>query len=108
MQARRLATAQKVPAPVQAVIDAIQHTATSHPHAQEEKLRTSSQLGLVSEFQTGNSSIDTKSEGRLEKGIAQTPTNKNYALELLTFETIVGVSSPGVQWTGLTLGEPPS
>ena len=52
----------------------------------------------------------TKSESRLEKGIARTqnPTNKNYALELLTFETIVGVSSPGVQWTGLTLGEPPS
>ena len=66
--------------------------------------------GLVSEFQTGNSSIDTKSMGRLEKGIArtQTPTNKNYALELLTFETIVGVSSPGVQWTGITRGEPPS
>ena len=53
---------------------------------------------------------DTKSKRRLEKGVArtQTPTNKNYALELLTFETIVGVSSPGVQWTGLALGEPPS
>ena len=57
LQPLRLATAQTVPAPVQAVIDAIQHTATTHPHAQEEKLRTSSQLGLVSEFQTGNSSI---------------------------------------------------
>ena len=44
------------------------------------------------------------------KGIArtQTPTNKNYALELFTFETIVGVNLSVVQWTGLTLGEPPS
>ena len=41
------------------------------------------------------------------KGIArtQTPTNKNYALELFTFETIVGVNLSVVQWTGLTLGE---
>ena len=45
-----------------------------------------------------------------QQGIArtQTPTNKNYALELFTFETIVGVSLSVVQWTGLTLGEPPS
>ena len=45
-----------------------------------------------------------------DKGIArtQTPTNKNYALELFTFETIVGVNLSDVQWTGLTLGEPPS
>jgi hypothetical protein len=45
-----------------------------------------------------------------DKGIArtQTPTNKNYALELFTFETIVGVNLSVVQWTGLTLGEPPS
>ena len=44
------------------------------------------------------------------QGIArtQTPTNKNYALELLTFGTIAGVSPPVVQWTSLTLGEPPS
>ena len=43
-------------------------------------------------------------------GIArtQTPTNKNYALELLTFGTIAGVSPTVVQWTSLTLGEPPS
>ena len=38
-----------------------------------------------------------------DKGIArtQTPTNKNYALELFTFETIVGVNLSVVQWTGL-------
>ena len=44
------------------------------------------------------------------KGIARTqsPTNKNYALELPTFGVIVGVSPTGVQWRGLTLEEPPS
>ena len=44
------------------------------------------------------------------KGIAQTqsPTNKNYALELPTFGVIVGVSQTGVQWKGLTLVELPS
>ena len=36
------------------------------------------------------------------------PTNKNYALELSTFETIVRVNLSDVQWTGLTLGETPS
>ena len=44
------------------------------------------------------------------KGIARTqsPTIKNYALELPTFGVIVGVSLTGVQWKGLTLEEPPS
>ena len=44
------------------------------------------------------------------KGIARTqsPTIKNYALELPTFGVIVGVSLTGVQWRGLTLEEPPS
>ena len=44
------------------------------------------------------------------EGIARTqsPTNKNYALELPTFGVIVGVSPAGVQWKGLTLEEPPS
>ena len=48
--------------------------------------------------------------GNIYRGIAQaqTPTIKNYALELFTFGTIVGVNLPVVQWTGLTLGEPPS
>ena len=45
-----------------------------------------------------------------DKGIARTqsPTIKNYALELPTFGVIVGVSLTGVQWKGLTLEEPPS
>ena len=44
------------------------------------------------------------------KGIArtQTPTNKNYTLELFTFETIIGVNLSVVQLAGFTLGEPPS
>ena len=44
------------------------------------------------------------------QGIARTqsPTNKNYALELPTFGVIVGVSPAEVQWKGLTLEEPPS
>ena len=44
------------------------------------------------------------------KGIARTqsPTNKNYALELPTFGAIVGVSQTEVQWNGLILEEPPS
>ena len=44
------------------------------------------------------------------QGIARTqsPTNKNYALELPTFGAIVGVSHTEVQWNGLILEEPPS
>ena len=44
------------------------------------------------------------------QGIARTqsPTNKNYALELPTFGAIVGVSLTEVQWKGLALEEPPS
>ena len=44
------------------------------------------------------------------QGIARTqsPTNKNYALELPTFGAIVGVSQTEVQWNGLALEEPPS
>ena len=44
------------------------------------------------------------------QGIARTqsPTNKNYALELNTFGPIVRVSPPEVQWESLTLEEPPS
>lgn len=44
------------------------------------------------------------------KGIARTqsPTNKNYALELPTFGVIVGVNPTFVQWSGLALEEPPS
>ena len=44
------------------------------------------------------------------QGIARTqsPTNKNYALELPTFGAIVGVSLTEVQWKSLTLEEPPS
>ena len=38
----------------------------------------------------------------------QSPTNKNYALELPTFGAIVGVSLTEVQWKGLALEEPPS
>ena len=43
-------------------------------------------------------------------GIARTqsPTIKNYALELPTFGVIVGVNQTVVQWKGLTLEEPPS
>ena len=52
----------------------------------------------------------TFSDLTYEQGIARTqsPTNKNYALELPTFGVIVGVSLTGVQWKGLTLEEPPS
>ena len=44
------------------------------------------------------------------EGIARTqsPTNKNYALELPTFGVIVGVNPTVVQWKSLTLEEPPS
>ena len=44
------------------------------------------------------------------QGIARTqsPTNKNYALELPTFGVIVEVSPTEVQWKGLALEEPPS
>jgi hypothetical protein len=43
-------------------------------------------------------------------GIARTqsPTNKNCAFKWSTFETIVGVNWPEVQWDSLILEEPPS
>ena len=37
----------------------------------------------------------------------QSPTNINYASESPTFGVIAEVNPPGVQWTGLALGEPP-
>jgi hypothetical protein len=57
-----------------------------------------------------NNVVDLSSELCTSQGIArtQTPTNKNYALELFTFGIIIGVSPTAVQWTSLTLGEPPS
>ena len=44
------------------------------------------------------------------QGLARTqsPTNKNYALELPTFGAIVGVSKTEVQWDGLILEKRPS
>ena len=46
----------------------------------------------------------------VEQGIARTqsPTIRNYAFELPTFGVIVGVNPTVVQWSGLTLEEPPS
>lgn len=38
----------------------------------------------------------------------QSPTIRNYAFELPTFGVIVGVNPTVVQWSGLTLEEPPS
>ena len=38
----------------------------------------------------------------------QSPTIKNYALELPTFGAIVGVSQTEVQWNGHILEEPPT
>ena len=58
-----------------------------------------------------NQNLTHKVSGRSgDKGIARTqsPTNKNYALELPTFGVIVGVNPTVVQWKGLTLEEPPS
>ena len=42
------------------------------------------------------------------KARTQSPTQKNYALELPTFGVIAGVSPTEVQWKGLALGGPPS
>ena len=46
----------------------------------------------------------------LLQGIARTqsPTTKNYVLELPTFGVIAKVSQTEVQWKGLTLEEPPT
>ena len=38
----------------------------------------------------------------------QSPTTKNYAVELPPFGVFTGVSQSEVQWKGLTLGAPPS
>lgn len=41
------------------------------------------------------------------KARTQSPTTTNYAVEFPAFGEIAGVSTPGVQWMSLTLGEPP-
>jgi len=43
------------------------------------------------------------------QGIARTqsPTNRNYALDLPTFGVIAGVNPTEVQWKGLALGDRP-
>lgn len=38
----------------------------------------------------------------------QSPTTRNYAVEIPTFGEFAGVSTAGVQWLSLALGEPPS
>ena len=70
---------------------------------QASKIEFMIQLGLGSVGSTQRIPI-------MYKGIARTqsPTNKNYALELPTFGAIVGVSQTEVQWNGLILEEPPS
>ena len=70
---------------------------------QASKIEFRIQLGLGSVGSTQRIPI-------MYKGIARTqsPTNKNYALELPTFGAIVGVSQTEVQWNGLILEEPPS
>ena len=45
----------------------------------------------------------------LDQGRARTqsPTTRNFAVEIPTFGEFTGVSMSGVQWTSLALGEPP-
>ena len=64
-------------------------------------------MKLPKQFAVENLSIN---KGLDYEGIARTqsPTNKNYTLELPTFGAIVGVSQSEVQWNGLILEEPPS
>ena len=56
-------------------------------------------------FYTSGSAMNSTYQGIAR---TQSPTNKNYALELPTFGAIVGVSLTEVQWKGLALEEPPS
>ena len=44
------------------------------------------------------------------QGIARTqsPTHRNYAVEIPTFREFAGVNKAAVQWQSLALGEPPS
>ena len=72
----------------------------SEPAAAYAEKTTLSRVTVVSNVRVNDSTWVSRSA---DKGIArtQTPTNKNYALELFTFETIVGVNLSIVQWTGL-------
>ena len=67
-------------------------------------------LSFDSQSKLGSVGLTQKIFFIIHKGIARTqsPTNKNYALELPTFGAIVGVSQTEVQWNGLILEEPPS
>lgn len=47
----------------------------------------------------------TQYQGRAR---TQSPTTRNYAVEIPTFGEFAGVSTTGVQWLSLALGEPPS
>ncbi len=47
----------------------------------------------------------TRDQGRAR---TQSPTTRNYAVEIPTFGEFAEVSSTGVQWLSLALGEPPS
>ena len=68
------------------------------------------QINMLKHWQSFNFNLYILCIICIIKGIARTqsPTNKNYALELPTFGVIVGVSPTGVQWRGLALEEPPS
>lgn len=50
-------------------------------------------------------SFDTANQGRAR---TQSPTTRNYAVEIPTFGEFAGVSTAGVQWLSLALGEPPA
>ena len=49
--------------------------------------------------------ISQRHQGRAR---TQSPTTRNYAVEIPTFGEFTGVSKAGVQWPSLALGEPPS
>src|SRR5512141_584850 len=52
-----------------------------------------------------NSVLNHCAQGRAR---TQSPTTRNYAVEIPTFGEFAGVSVAGVQWPSLTPGEPPS
>jgi len=67
-------------------------------------INTTETIIVIHHFATRNFTFVSKF-----KGIARTqsPTTRNYALDLPTFGVIAGVNPTEVQWKGLALGDRP-
>ena len=79
-------------------------TRTSKPGTERKDRELGSQLP-ASRFQGPLFCLQHNHQGRAR---TQSPTTRNYAVEIPTFGEFAWVSTAAVQWLSLALGEPPS